>query len=169
MAITDDQALEIALRGRVVIGTASDGTVWAGTEHWLIKDPDAVRQNEAAIEALATSTYDVLLTPVRHRHAPVVTQIGSELIRLYQRPDGHTVRISDARMSVVESMLEEEDEFGEGTFLPDLTLRQRGKRRGPVGVFVGADKEAEGHLVAVLMPLTITNDHLEEPLGREGS
>lgn len=170
MMATTDTDVELALQGRVVIGTTSDGTVWAGTESWLVRDADALLKNANAIEGLANALYDVPLTAVHHRHSPTLTWTHADLVRLYTRPDGKTVRISHSRLLVVESILKQEDEFGEESFLPDLALRQSGGIHGPVGFFVGAGKEGDlpGQLAALVMPMRVINDHLEE-LGRETS
>lgn len=148
--LTDDEMVE-ALTGNVVITkSVADGALWCGTEAWLVRDDTSRAPSEGGVDKLLALDYSSPLTRVVVELTPVVAESPTGLLRLYERPDGQVVYLSDSRVRAVEAMTADEDEFGNPYTTP-LDLHQANNRYGPVGVYRGAN------LIALVMPQKITN------------
>lgn len=144
-----------------VIGTASDGSSWVGTQCWLLRSGSmTLHQKAEAMDRVVAADFAVPMERVRHGAVSVVRRDGDEIHRGYERPDGITVWLDDAIVSYFEEYLEDEDE--EGCTTPvDLVVRQVQNRWGSVGFFL------RDELVAVCAPIMGINAHMTD--GKGGS
>jgi hypothetical protein len=145
---------------RPVIGEASDGSVWTGTESWLVKRDQAI--DHPKVDRIVSADFSEVLERVRHGEVNVIAeQWATGPCRLYLRPDGITVWLPDDQLDLIETWLGVEDEF-EGETMPrrDLDFRQSENRWAAVGLFDGDE------LLAVVMPVRGINAHLSDGAGR---
>lgn len=143
-----------AFSGEVWIDRDDSDHLWAGTREWCVKQSEAPRKS-GAVGKILSGLYDgldesSLLTPeVIGAGAELLVNALGQLHRLYLRPDGERVILNDAYMTAVETMISEEDEFGEcDPAPPPHTLQQVGGPLRPVA-FVGPGAT----ILAVIMPV----------------
>lgn len=145
-----------ALIGTLVVAKDEDGTVWAGTNCWLVKERVTKDVTPANMSNAIKGPFTNELRRLEHKYAPLLQPgMNGGYLRLYTRPDGKTVRLNDAYMKAIEEMCESEDDE-DCVIHPRLMLRQGERRLGMVGVY------EEEELVALIAPIRTLNDHIPE-------
>lgn len=142
----------------IVASRDNKGAMWSGTAAWLVKGEPTYNDEQTthAVESLTSREFESPLVRCVHKCLPILLE-GPDggMLRVFDRPDGKSVRIRDDYFEAIEDALSEEDDNGD-VWPPRYELRQAGYRLGPVGMFV------DDALVAVVMPARLINDHLLE-------